>query len=119
MVPKGEAPSPQWGVQMPPPLLEQTGQTVTYWKLRLHLYRAKTYTSDRLSRLQRSLNIEDEGTQELAQVEIQLQTAWKDLRLVQSNARKHRNSHMEVLADHFAATRDTNRAIELKKIQTI
>jgi len=83
------------------PLLECTGQTVIYWKLRFHLYRSKTYTSDRLLRLQRTLVIDDKGTHDLKYVDDSLKQAWKEPRLVQSNTREHRASHMEKSAEYF------------------
>ena len=78
---------PPNGVYEWSPLLESTGQTVTYWKLRLHLLRSKSYTSDRLLHLQHNLKIEDRGYQDLKYVNNQIKQAWKDLRMVQSNAK--------------------------------
>ena len=70
---------PPNGVYEWSPMLESTGQTVTYWKLRLHLLRSKTYSSDRLLRLQLTLSIEDRWLQELVYVDAQINQAWKDL----------------------------------------
>jgi len=92
---------PPNGVYAWSPLLEQTGQVVTYWKLTLHLHRSKTYISDRLTRLQLALSIEDSGIQDLEYVEEQVKKAWRNLRLVQKKARQHKESHMDKLADHF------------------
>jgi len=111
------APPPN-GVYEWSPLLESTGQKITYWKLRLHLLRSNTHTSDRLLKLARTLLVEDNGAQNLQYVEVQLKLAWQDLRKVQRSAADHRNTHIAALADHFSITRNTTRGIELKKIKT-
>ena len=100
------------------PLLELSGQTVTYRKFRLNLLRSKIHSSNRLMRMQTSLVVEDTGAMEVDYVESSLKTAWKALRLVQANARAHRATHMEQLAEHFALHRDTSRIVEMKKITT-
>ena len=100
------------------PSLEKAGQTITYWKLRLNLIRSKTYTSDRLKRLYKSITMEDEGSVQIIYVQLQLKKAWAGLRQIQRQSIKIRESHMEKLADHFAEKRNTTRAIEVKKIST-
>ena len=57
--------SPPNGVYEWSPLLEKSGRTATYWKLRLNLVRSKTYTSDRIKRLLPYITIEDSGRQEV------------------------------------------------------
>ena len=42
---------PPNGVYEWSPLLEKSGRTVTYWKLRLNLVRTQTHTSDRIDKL--------------------------------------------------------------------
>jgi len=83
-------PPPPNGLYEWSPLLEITGQTVIYWKLSLHLLRSKSYISDRLLRLKHTLAIDDRGSQDLKYVDDHLKQAWKDLRIVYSNAKKHR-----------------------------
>ena len=58
------------------PLLERTGQAITYWKLRLHLYRSDTHTSNRLKKLGNNRLVEDTGERNLQYVEVQLKCAW-------------------------------------------
>ena len=106
------APPPN-GVYEWSPLLESTGQKITYWKLRLHLLRSNTHTSDRLLKLARTLLVEDNGAQNLQYVEVQLKLAWQDLRKVQRSAADHRNTHLAELADHVSVTRNTTRGIDI------
>ena len=42
--------------------------------------------------------------------------AWKSLRQQQKKAKKNREIHKEVLADHCAARRNTTRVQEIEKI---
>ena len=72
------------------PLLEKTGRTVTYWKLRLNLVRSKAYTSDRLQGLLPFITMEDSGSNEVEYVREQLTKAWQGIRTVQKNAIQNR-----------------------------
>ena len=59
----------------------------------------------------------DTGSECKQYIEKKFEWAWKALWLVQRNSKDRRESHMQVLAEHYAERRDTTRAIEIKKMK--
>ena len=68
------------------PSLEKAGQTITYWKLRLLQLFHKDGLDDRITNMQQSLHISDNGVADKTYIKKKLSVAWKSLREVQKNA---------------------------------
>ena len=109
---------PPNGVYEWSPLLESAGRAITYWKLRLHLFRSNIHISDRLQSLLAGSSIEDSMMRDVQYIKDNLSKAWQTLRSVQIKAVQTREAHIDSLAEHFAAKRNTTRIVEVKKIRT-
>ena len=68
--------------------------------------------------IQKTLNIEDTGTDCKDYIKGRLKEAWNELRKVQENSKDKREEHMKVLAEHYAERRNTTKVIEINKILT-
>ena len=86
-------------------------------EIRLSNSKAHIALSNRVLKLEKELEIVDTGSECKQYIEKKFEWAWKALWLVQRNSKDRRESHMQVLAEHYAERRDTPRAIEIKKIK--
>ena len=102
---------PPNGIYAWSPSLEKTGRTITYWKMRLYGQKGEAADPDRLDRLKATLHIHDTGSGERVYIKAQLSQAWQALRKVQKGSAERRASHMDTLAQHYAAARHTTKAI--------
>ena len=86
-------------------------------EIRLSNSKAHIALSNRVLKLEKELEIVDTGSECKQYIEKKFEWAWKALWLVQRNSKDRRESHMQVLAEHYAERRDTTRAIEIKKMK--
>ena len=108
--------APHSGICKLSPLLEKTGRIFTYWKLRLNLLMTSAEPPLRMKAISDELKIRDAGCNDKPYIKAQLSEAWTALHQVQRRSKNIRQTHMKVLADHYAEKRNTVKAIYVKKI---